>query len=143
MVSISGAEIRHSARVGIGFRTGVRELALPVTRALADLLQAESLYAPVVDAQGRIAARHLAGTAGLIGALALPLLTLALPRWEVRVLPALVRSPAKPVSSRAVTVSERSDFAPDQQWESVKHGAMEVDRDGEGEHQIACGIGRS
>jgi len=41
---ISGAEIRHSARVGIGFRTGLRQLALPVTRALAELL---------IDSQGK------------------------------------------------------------------------------------------
>src|SRR6266508_1788406 len=40
------------------------------------------------------AARHLAGTAGLIGALALPLLTLALPRWEIHALPAFFPSPA-------------------------------------------------
>ncbi|MEA2697175.1 MAG: hypothetical protein QOI66_1446, partial [Myxococcales bacterium] len=41
---ISGAEIRHSARVGIGFRSGVRQLVLPVTRALAELL---------IDSQGK------------------------------------------------------------------------------------------
>jgi beta-lactamase regulating signal transducer with metallopeptidase domain/Flp pilus assembly protein TadD len=72
------------------------------------------------------AARHLAGTAGLIGALALPLLTLALPRWEVRVLPALVRSPAIHVSSPEVAVSERSAPALDQRWERVKDNTRET-----------------
>ena len=36
--AISGAASRHSARVSIGYRTSVRELALPVAHALAQLL---------------------------------------------------------------------------------------------------------
>jgi len=58
------------------------------------------------------AARHLAGTAGLIGALALPLLTLALPRWEIGVLPAPFSSQPIRVSSSAVPVTDRYDPAP-------------------------------
>ncbi|HSP93353.1 MAG TPA: M56 family metallopeptidase [Thermoanaerobaculia bacterium] len=65
------------------------------------------------------AARHLAGTAGLIAALALPLLTLALPRWEVRVLPDLFKSSrVTPVSSLAPDI-ERSDPASEARWETV------------------------
>ncbi len=74
------------------------------------------------------AARHLAGTAGLIGALALPLLTLALPRWEVRVLPDLVSySRVKPASSHAADVSERSDPASEPRWERVTTSAKKPD----------------
>lgn len=35
---ISGAKMRRAARVSISYRTGIRERALPVTRALAELL---------------------------------------------------------------------------------------------------------
>jgi beta-lactamase regulating signal transducer with metallopeptidase domain/tetratricopeptide (TPR) repeat protein len=74
------------------------------------------------------AARHLAGTAGLIGALALPILTLALPRWEIRVLPDLFSSSrAIPVSSLEADVSERSDPAPVERWEGAKASAGETD----------------
>lgn len=41
------------------------------------------------------AARHFAGTAGLVGAIALPLLTLALPRVEIPLLPPLVPAASK------------------------------------------------
>src|SRR6266542_5695455 len=58
------------------------------------------------------AAKHLVGTAGLIGALALPLLTLALPRWEIGVLPAPFSSQPIRVSSSAVPVTDRYDPAP-------------------------------
>ena len=74
------------------------------------------------------AARHLAGTAGLIGALALPLLTLALPRWEVGVLPAPLPSPAVRASALpvAVAVSERSDPAPVERWEATSNTPEET-----------------
>ena len=72
------------------------------------------------------AARHLAGTAGLIGALALPLLTLALPRWEIGVLPAPIASPAAPVSSLAAAVFEGSDPVPDSGWEAAKDNPGEA-----------------
>jgi beta-lactamase regulating signal transducer with metallopeptidase domain/tetratricopeptide (TPR) repeat protein len=73
------------------------------------------------------AARHLAGTAGLIGALALPLLTLALPRWEVGVLPALLPSKAVSVSSSAVAVPEPSEPTPQSQWETAKDNDTETE----------------
>ena len=72
------------------------------------------------------AARHLAGTAGLIGALALPLLTLALPRWEIGVLPVLFPSPAIEVSSSAGSVTERYDPAPDPRPEAAMDNPMEA-----------------
>src|SRR5215831_11926810 len=45
------------------------------------------------------AARHFAGTAGLVGAIALPLLTLALPRWEIPLLPPVVPAASKTAES--------------------------------------------
>ena len=45
------------------------------------------------------AARHFAGTAGLLGAIALPLLTLALPRWEIPLLPPVVSAAPKSAES--------------------------------------------
>ena len=72
------------------------------------------------------AARHLAGTAGMIGALVLPLLTLALPRWEVGVLPALFPSPAIRKSSLAEAVSERSGPASNLKWETAKNTLTET-----------------
>ncbi len=72
------------------------------------------------------AARHLAGTAGLIGALALPLLTLALPRWEIGVLPSPFPSPAIEVSSSAVPVTERFDLAPGPPSEAATDNARET-----------------
>ncbi len=68
------------------------------------------------------AARHLAGTAGMIGALALPLLTLALPRWEVAALPSLLTPAAVlPASSLAATASKRSYPASGPAGEAVKN----------------------
>lgn len=72
------------------------------------------------------AARHLAGTAGLIGALALPLLTLALPRWEIGVLPAPFLSPPIRVSSSAVSVTERYDPAPGPRPETAMDNPMQT-----------------
>jgi beta-lactamase regulating signal transducer with metallopeptidase domain/tetratricopeptide (TPR) repeat protein len=72
------------------------------------------------------AARHLAGTAGLIGAAALPLLTLALPRWEIGVLPAPFLSPPIRVSSSAVSVTERYDPAPNLRPETAMDNPMQA-----------------
>ncbi|HEY3124172.1 MAG TPA: M56 family metallopeptidase [Thermoanaerobaculia bacterium] len=72
------------------------------------------------------AARHLAGTAGLIGALALPLLTLALPRWEIGVLPAPFLSPPIRVSSSAVSVTERYNPAPGPRPETAMDNPLQT-----------------
>ncbi len=73
------------------------------------------------------AARHFAGTAGLIAALTLPLLTLALPRWEVRVLPDLFKSSRViPVSTLTADVSEGSFPASEPRWETVRTSAKET-----------------
>ena len=55
---ISGAQIRRSVRVSIGYRTRVREGALPVARALAELL---------VNTQGAQRRETLAAQAGAAG----------------------------------------------------------------------------
>jgi beta-lactamase regulating signal transducer with metallopeptidase domain/tetratricopeptide (TPR) repeat protein len=73
------------------------------------------------------AARHLAGTAGLIGALALPLLTLALPRWEVGILPTLLPLKAISASAAAVKTSERFSPASERLWEESKDSPAEAD----------------
>jgi beta-lactamase regulating signal transducer with metallopeptidase domain/tetratricopeptide (TPR) repeat protein len=73
------------------------------------------------------AARHFAGTAGLIAALTLPLLTLALPRWEVRLLPDLLKSSrVVPVSTPAGEVSRRPNPVSEPRWETVRTSAKET-----------------
>ena len=54
------------------------------------------------------AARHMAATAGLLGALALPLLTLVLPRLDLPVLPSVFSSVVRKTPSQA----SAKDFAP-------------------------------
>ncbi|SRR6266508_643871 len=72
--------------------SGIR-FALDIALKATLLFSFTSLAIGLLPRSGA-AARHLAGTAGLIGALALPLLTLALPRWEIHALPAFFPSPA-------------------------------------------------
>jgi beta-lactamase regulating signal transducer with metallopeptidase domain/Flp pilus assembly protein TadD len=103
-----------------GIRFGV-DIALKATL----LFSFTSLAIGLLRRSGA-AARHLAGTAGLIGALALPLLTLALPRWEIGVLPAPFLSPSIRVSSSAVSVTERYDPAPSPRPEAAMDNPMQT-----------------
>ncbi len=70
------------------------------------------------------AARHIAGTAGLIGALALPLLTLALPSWQVGILPAAPPAPGDEDLPHASAVKSSESFDPmrESRWEAPSVG---------------------
>jgi beta-lactamase regulating signal transducer with metallopeptidase domain/Tfp pilus assembly protein PilF len=71
-------------------------LAFAADAALkATLLFLLTVLAVVLLRRSGAAARHFAGTAGLVGAIALPFLALALPRWEVPLLPPVVTAELK------------------------------------------------
>jgi beta-lactamase regulating signal transducer with metallopeptidase domain/tetratricopeptide (TPR) repeat protein len=79
--------------------TGLRfalDIALKATFLFAITLAATALLR-----RSGAAARHMAATAGLLGALALPLLTLVLPRFDLPVLPSVFSTKVPAVSSGA------------------------------------------
>jgi len=104
--------------------SGIR-FALDIALKVTLLFSFTSLAIGLLRRSGA-AARHLAGTAGLIGALALPLLTLALPRWEVGLLPAPFLSPPIRISSSEGFVTERYDPAPGPRPETAMANPMEA-----------------
>src|SRR5690349_10026220 len=65
----------------------------------ATFLFAITLAATALLRRSGAAARHLAATAGLLGALALPLLTLVLPRLDLPVLPSVFSTKVPAISS--------------------------------------------
>src|SRR5258706_10058971 len=74
----------------------------------ATFLFAITLTATVLLRRSGAAARHLAATAGLLGALALPLLALVLPRFDLPVLPSVFSSVVRETSSATPAM----EFAP-------------------------------
>src|SRR5258706_7030218 len=91
-----------NATLESGFRFAL-DIALKGT-----FLFAITLTATVLLRRSGAAARHLAATAGLLGALALPLLTLVLPRLDLPVLPSVFSSVVRKTSSATPAM----EFAP-------------------------------
>src|SRR6266536_2847981 len=95
--------------VGPGFAV---DIALKAT-----LLFSITVLAVMLLERSGAAARHFAGMAGLIGALALPVLVLALPRFEIPVFPSLASSvsrqplPSEPPPSAVSGLEEKRPVA--------------------------------
>src|SRR5437762_7960687 len=84
-----------NATLEMGLRFAL-DIALKATFLFAITLAATALLR-----RSGAAARHMAATAGLLGALALPLLTLVLPRFDLPVLPSVFSTKVRAISSGA------------------------------------------
>src|SRR5260370_874725 len=91
-----------NATMESGFRFAL-DIALKATFLFTITLAATALLR-----RSGAAARHMAATAGLLGALALPFLTLVLPRFDLPVLPSVFASKVRVIPSGA----EAKEFAP-------------------------------
>src|SRR5919108_5768218 len=83
------------------------------------LLLAAAALATMALHRASAAVRHLFWTLALAGALFLPILSIALPRWQLRLVtfaapaaPAIVASPASDLESIASVVPRRQHLAP-------------------------------